>query len=98
MWKRLNALPFDTGIWQERFPYLAKIKEDAYKEPRRNIISGNQLFNTPAMKLNELVIKHGTVKDNITEKSLIKIELRDRRLNMSKNAMGIYESMTIGPR
>jgi hypothetical protein len=98
LWERLNAVDYNTGIWNERFAYLAKIEEDAYKEPRRNVITGNWLFNVPAMRLNGLVTKYGTVKDNVVEKTLGNIELKDGRLNISNKKLKTYESLIIGPR
>jgi hypothetical protein len=98
LWKRLNAVDYNTGIWNERFGYLAKIEGDGYKEPRRNVITGNRMFNVPAMRLNGLVSKHGTVKDNTVEKSPCRIELKDGRLKISDKKLKIYESLVIGPR
>lgn len=39
--KRLNAVPFATGIWAQRYPALATIKENRPGEPLDNKASGN---------------------------------------------------------
>lgn len=98
MWKRLRAVPYKEGEWNRRFGYLAKIEEDGFSEPRRNVISGNKVFNSPEMKLNGIVKKHGIITDNVSEKTPVKIELKDRRLNISDEKLKTYESLGIGPR
>jgi parallel beta-helix repeat protein len=97
MWKRLAEVPYKTGIWNKRFPYLAKIEGDAHKEPRHNIVTGNRVFKSRAMRLNALVSKHGTVKENSVKKSPLKVELNGGRLVIGDKSLKLHESMVIGP-
>jgi hypothetical protein len=39
--QRLNAVPYTSGIWAQRYPALANIKDDKPGEPLHNIASGN---------------------------------------------------------
>lgn len=97
LWLRLNALPFKSGIWRERFPYLKSIEDDAYAEPRRNTITGNTLFGTPPMRLDKLVTDHGTVGGNTNSASIASIRLEGNKLVISDKNLKAYEAMTIGP-
>lgn len=97
MWVRLNAMPFASGVWNERFPYLAKIEDDAYAQPRRNTITGNLIFGSRAMKLHKVVSEHGTVRDNVISPAKPSIELKDGRLVISDENLKSYEAMRIGP-
>lgn len=98
LWKRLNEMPFKSGVWRKRFPYLSKIEGDAYQEPRRNTVVGNLLFGVPAMKLNKLVAKYGKVEDNVNSQSIPTIQLDDGKLTIShRENLKVYEAMSIGP-
>lgn len=72
MWKNLNAVPYKEGIWAERYPDLAKIKDTyedpddpdfgpnpAYAEIRNNLL----ICETP-LDLSDYVKKYGTVDGN----------------------------------
>lgn len=97
LWVRLNAMPFKSVIWRKRFPYLAKIEGDAHEQPRRNTVTGNLLFRTPAMRLDKRVTEHGTVMGNFNSQSPPTIQLEDGKLTVSDVNLKAYESMTIGP-
>ncbi len=97
MWKRLNEMPFKSGVWNQRFPYLADIEADACKQPRRNLVTGNLLFDTPAMDLHQLVTRHGTVSGNLHSKSRPAVQLQQGTLAISDKRLKRYEAMTIGP-
>jgi hypothetical protein len=97
LWTRLNEMPFKSGVWNKRFPYLADIEADAYKEPRRNQVTGNLLFGTPAMDLDPLVTKHGTVSGNLHSESRPGFQLQEGTLSTSDKSLKRYETMTIGP-
>lgn len=97
LWVRLNAMPFTSDIWRKRFPYLEKIKGDVHQEPRRNTLTGNLLFSTPTMRLDERVTEHGTVRDNVQSQSMPTIQLKNGKLITSDANLNAYDAMIIGP-
>jgi len=97
MWKRLNEIPYKTGVWAERFPYLAKIEEDGYKEPRRSIVTGNAAFKSAALNLDGLVNKYGTVGSNSASEDVPALKLVKGRLNVTGGGLQAFEGMAVGP-
>lgn len=70
MWKRLYEVPLDSGVWHERFPYLAEVEHDGFAEPRHNTVTGNMLNHSRPMRMHHLVLTHGTVEKNMTVDTL----------------------------
>ena len=66
MWKRLDDMPYQTGIWAETYPKLVNIKEDQPELPKYNQLQNNVCYKTQEMNLANNVKKYGDVKDNIT--------------------------------
>ncbi len=97
MWKRLSALPYQAGVWNERFPYLAEIETDAYKEPRNSVVSGNMVFKSPALNLDKLVTQHGTVEGNATHVAAPELLLEGGRLKASDENLKPFHGIAVGP-
>ena len=66
IYQRLKAVPYKEGIWAEKYPELVNILDDEPLLPKYNVISGNVIYKTPAMDLNQDVVNNGTVENNIT--------------------------------
>lgn len=98
MWQRLKSVPYATGVWAERFPYLASIEGDAFKEPRHNIVTGNLVFKSSPLDLDKLVTQHGSVTNNVVADTLPEIVLKNSQLSISDPTLKLFESMTIGPK
>ena len=45
--QRLEAMPYDKGIWAARYPELAKLKDDQPAEPLHNSESNNLAIACP---------------------------------------------------
>lgn len=97
MWQRLNSIPFKTGVWQRRFPYLAKLDSEHPNEPRNNIVTGNQILASPAIRIDKLVEVHGTVRDNTLSKEAAIINVKDGCLVISDLMLRSYNGMKVGP-
>lgn len=62
----LLKMPYKEGIWAEKYPELVNILEDEPELPKYNVISGNVIYRTPELNLDQNVITYSTVENNIT--------------------------------
>ena len=67
-WDNLEKLPYKTGVWLERYPELAEMRNDEPDLPKYNVIKNNVAYQTPEMDLAPEVIQYSTVENNITVK------------------------------
>ena len=65
----LLKYPYKEGIWAKKDPELVNILDDEPDIPKYNTLTNNVYYNTPEFDLDELVVKNGTVENNITIKS-----------------------------
>lgn len=61
----LKAVPYDTGIWKEKYPELENILKDQPEVPKYNIIKNNVEYKSSGYELTEEVTQYGTVENNI---------------------------------
>ena len=61
----LLKYPYKEGIWAEKYPELVNILDDEPDIPKYNTLTNNVYYNTPEFDLDELVVKNGTVENNI---------------------------------
>ncbi len=61
----LKAMPYQSGIWAEKYPELVGILDDEPAIPKHNIIKNNVTYQTPDMVLDQNVTTYGTVENNI---------------------------------
>jgi len=60
LWEKLRAVPYNTGIWAEKYPLLAKVTDDVSKEkspdfpvnPANVIVEDNIIINSNGIPLN----------------------------------------------
>ena len=99
MWERLEAVPYDQGVWLERFPYLAQIKDDAPGEPRHNVITGNRFYASARPSIHALVTAHGQVADNHHSQLPPQVRLDSGRLDITGEAQALqqYHGLAVGP-
>lgn len=82
MLKDLVSLPYNEGIWAEKYPWLSNILEDDPGIPKHNVVQYNVSANAGRIRVTELNEQYGTFADNyqigpvayeITEDRKIKI-------------------------
>ena len=62
----LLRMPYQSDVWKAAYPELENILEDDPQLPKYNVISGNVIYNTPAMKFADNVVLYSTIENNIT--------------------------------
>ena len=67
-WDKLEELPYKTGVWLERYPELAEMRNDEPDLPKYNVIKNNASYKTPEMDIAPEVNQYSTVENNITLK------------------------------
>lgn len=73
LYKMLTQVPYNEGVWAERYPELANIMEDEPGIPKRNVIRNNVRYASGEMRqgfigtynIDENVAMYGTVENNI---------------------------------
>jgi hypothetical protein len=65
IWDRLYAVPFDEGIWAEKYPSLASILDEEPLEARGNVIQSNALIRSGEVVVEEKARQYGVVSDNV---------------------------------
>lgn len=80
MWVNLDEIPFNNTPWKDRFPYLAKIEGDEPGKPKNNIVVGNVGLNSADYQINELVTKHGEVKNNTISKEDVSVKYENGKI------------------
>jgi hypothetical protein len=48
---KLNGLPFRSGVWLRKYPYLSKILDDEFGSPKYNVFKGNQIVGPLSSKV-----------------------------------------------
>ena len=65
---KLKALPYDTGIWKEKYPELANILNDDPELPKYNVIKGNLSYSAPNYNIVNDVKLYGEFEDDVPVK------------------------------
>lgn len=65
-WDKLEKLPYKSGVWLEKYPELAAMRDDEPDLPKYNVIKNNVCYKTDEPDLDPLVRQYGTVENNIT--------------------------------
>ncbi len=65
---KLKALPYDTGIWKEKYPELANILNDEPELPKYNVIKGNLSYNIPNYDIVNDVKLYGEFQEDVAVK------------------------------
>ncbi len=78
-YRALMNVPYQSELWQERYPELTNILEDEPKIPKGNQVTDNILLNTGKSEINKYIKKYGVYKNNIEIKGEAnpKFTLRD---------------------
>ncbi|MBI9016723.1 MAG: right-handed parallel beta-helix repeat-containing protein [Phycisphaerae bacterium] len=64
MWQRLNAMPYQSKPWADKYPNLVKIAEDQPAWPKYNVLRNNALLGSPDFNLAKEVRQTGTIDNN----------------------------------
>ena len=64
VYDHLSKVPWQSEIWQEKYPELAVMFENEPKEPRGNVVKNNIIYNHKDMDIAGVAEKYGEVKDN----------------------------------
>lgn len=67
-------VPYDSGIWQSRYPELYELMHNATDEalqyPRNNEVYGNTMINTPDVVMSDLARQYGKEYKNTVKQAL----------------------------
>lgn len=65
IYKNLFAVPFNEGIWKERYPEISEVLDNNPTYPMGNIIRNNVQYKSPGYDIHELALQNGTFENNI---------------------------------
>ncbi|MBB6729504.1 right-handed parallel beta-helix repeat-containing protein [Cohnella zeiphila] len=66
-YQRLMQVPYNTGIWAEKYPLLAGILDDNPTYPKYNVVTDNYIYGSPAPAIHDKIVQYGTVEKNTVE-------------------------------
>ncbi len=64
MMKDLYAIPYNTGIWAEKYPWLSNIVEDNPEMPKYNEVKYNVMANAGKVEATALNVEYGDISNN----------------------------------
>lgn len=60
----LQNVPYQTGVWSQKYPKLVNIWEDEPAKPKGNVIKDNVFYNSGAMYIVDVARNTGTIENN----------------------------------
>jgi hypothetical protein len=67
MTQRLKAVPYESPLWRERYPWLAKTLDDDPGVPKGNVVERNISWHCTFDRINPKAKEFGTIRDNLTD-------------------------------
>lgn len=66
IYQNLLKVPYNEGIWAEKYPKLVNLLEDEPELPKGNIIRNNVQYKSPGYTIDPLALENGVFEDNIS--------------------------------
>jgi hypothetical protein len=66
-YQKLMQVPYNTGIWAEKYPLLANILNDQPTYPKYNVVTDNYIYNSGNISLHQHFDQYGTISGNVSQ-------------------------------